>query len=360
MPNCLRLWELNLIGTLLNRNGRWLPLLVAVVSSVLKTRAALQLENIALRHQIGVLRRSAKKRSKLTAADRLLWVWLSRIWPDWRVLAGHREAGNGACLALEGVSPFWTSKIRRGKPGRPAVPREVRDMIRRMSRENRWWGAPRFHGELLKLGIDIGETSVSKYVVRSRKPHANMENIPRQPRKQPRVGRLLHRADHPVSGLIRISGARSRASADCAFRCHRLSHCRIDRAAGQGSISMGERSALFAARPRPHLWHDFVEQVKAMGINRCCRHPARHGRRVCRAPDRHHPPRVSGYVIVLNERSLCHHMQASCDYYHRSRTHLALQKDSPEPRAIQPPEAGRIISIPQVGGLHHRDERQAA
>jgi hypothetical protein len=70
---------LNVIGRLLDWSGRWLPLLVATVSSVLKTRAVLQLENIALRHQIGVLQRSAKKRPKLSAADRLLCIWLSRF-----------------------------------------------------------------------------------------------------------------------------------------------------------------------------------------------------------------------------------------------------------------------------------------
>ena len=142
---------------------------MAAFSSVLKTRAALQLENIALRHQIGVLQRSAKKRPMLTAADRLFWVWISGIGLDWRsslvivqpeaVIAWHRKA----------FRLFWTWKSRRGKPGRPPVPREVRDLIRRMSRENPLWGAPRIHGELLKLGIDIGETSVSKYLVRSRK-----------------------------------------------------------------------------------------------------------------------------------------------------------------------------------------------
>ena len=135
-----------------------------------KTRAALQLENVALRHQLSVLRRSAKKRPQLHAADRLLWVWLSRVWPSWRsslilvkpeiVIAWHRNA----------FRLFWTWKVRRGKPGRPAVPREVRDLIRGISRENPAWGAPRIHGELLKLGINIGETSVSKYLVRNRKP----------------------------------------------------------------------------------------------------------------------------------------------------------------------------------------------
>ena len=69
-----------------------------------------------------------------------------------------------------GFRLFWNWKIRRGKPGRPRVPREVRDLIRKMSRENSIWGAPRIHGELLKLGIDVGGTSVSNYMARSRKP----------------------------------------------------------------------------------------------------------------------------------------------------------------------------------------------
>ena len=161
---------MHLIRQVLNATPRWLALLFAGALSVLKTRATLQLEIVALRHQIGVLQRSATKRPRLHAADRLLWVWLSRVWTDWRsslvivkpetVIGWHRKA----------FRLFWTWKIRRGKPGRPAVPHDVRDLIRRMSKENPGWGAPRIHGELLKLGINIGETSVSKYLVRNRKP----------------------------------------------------------------------------------------------------------------------------------------------------------------------------------------------
>ena len=66
------------------------------------------------------------------------------------------------------------------------------------------------------------------------------------------------------------------------------------------------------------------------------------------------------HVIVLNERSLKHHLKAYCAYYHRTRTHLALDKDCPEPRKVQAPETGPIVSIPELGGLHHRYERRAA
>ena len=144
--------------------------LLTNLSSIFHSRAALQLENLALRHQIGVLQRSSGKRPILTLVDRLLWVWLSRIWSGWRsalaivrpetVLAWHRK---GFCL-------FWTWKVRHGQLGRPVISRELRDLIRKMCRENPSWGAPRIHGELLKLGIDIGESSVSKYMVRNRKP----------------------------------------------------------------------------------------------------------------------------------------------------------------------------------------------
>ena len=138
--------------------------------SVFRTRVALQVEILALRHQFGVLQRSAKKRPKLNAADRCFWVWLRGVWRDWRsalvivtpetVIARHRK----------GFRLFWTWKIRHGRAGRPAIPKEVRELIRKLSRENTTWGSPRIHGELLKLGIEVGQTSVAKYMTRHRKP----------------------------------------------------------------------------------------------------------------------------------------------------------------------------------------------
>jgi putative transposase len=144
--------------------------LLTTLSSMWRTRAALQVEILALRHQIGVLQRSSRTRLRLTPADRLFWAALSRMWGDWRnalmivkpatVIAWHRK----------GFRLFWTWKGRHGQPGRPTLSREVRQLIRRISQENPLWGAPRIHGELLKLGIDVGETSVSKYMLRRRTP----------------------------------------------------------------------------------------------------------------------------------------------------------------------------------------------
>src|ERR1700757_764972 len=106
---------------------------------------------------------------------------------------------------------------------------------------------------------------------------------------------------------------------------------------------------------------DFTEQVKAMGIQQVLSAP--------RAPwQRAYVERVIGtirreclaHMIVFNESRLYGHLQGFLVYYHQSRTHLGLQKDTPEPRPVQPPNAGRVISIPQAGGLHHRYERRAA
>ena len=134
-----------------------------------RNRAALQLEILALGHQLGILQRSVK-RPKLTAADRLLWAWLSAVWKDWQPRAAIMKPATVIGWHRKGFRLFWTWKIRRGRPGRPAGPANVRSLIRLMSRDNPLWGAPWIHSELLKLGIAIGESSVSKYMIRHRKP----------------------------------------------------------------------------------------------------------------------------------------------------------------------------------------------
>src|SRR5260370_16793214 len=113
-----------------------LTTLLATLCSIFRSRAALRLENLALRHQIGVLQRSAGKRPKLTSGDHLLWICLSRLWRDWRsalaivkpetVVAWHRAA----------FRLFWTCKVRSGKPGRLVISTHVPHLIRTMCREN--------------------------------------------------------------------------------------------------------------------------------------------------------------------------------------------------------------------------------
>src|SRR5712692_3183104 len=135
-----------------------------------RARAALQAEILALRHQLLVLQRSSRPHKlHLGWADRVLWVWLSRLWNDWRsallivrpetVIAWHRR----------GFRLYWTWKSRRCE-GRPTVSPEVRNLIRKISLANSRWGAPRIHGELLKIGIEVSQATVAKYMARYRKP----------------------------------------------------------------------------------------------------------------------------------------------------------------------------------------------
>ena len=165
----MRTWSLPAILQFFRLAVDALHLLAAVASATAKSRAALQVENLALRHQLGVLRRSVKK-PKLATPDRLLWAWLCGVWRDWRSALAIVKPATVIAWHRRGFRLFWRWKIRHGRPGRPTVPEDVRRLIRTMCRDNPLWGAPRIHGELLKLGIDIGQTSVGKYMVRLRKP----------------------------------------------------------------------------------------------------------------------------------------------------------------------------------------------
>ena len=142
-----------------------LRFIVSVLVRRIRSRAALELENLALRHQLHVLRRQQPGRLRLFAIDRLLWVLLYRLWPrrleamllvkPATVIQWHRQ----------GFRLFWRW---RSRSGRPSVEREIRDLIRQMSSANPLWGAPRIHGELLKLGIEVSQATVAKYLVRRR------------------------------------------------------------------------------------------------------------------------------------------------------------------------------------------------
>jgi putative transposase len=257
---------------------------------------------------------------------------------------------------------FWTWKVRRGRRGRPAVSKDVRDLIRKMSRENLLWGAPRIHGELLKLGIDIGETSVGKYMVRRRKPPSQtwrtfLEN---------HVNSLVS-VDFFTVPTIRFQLLY--VFLVLAHDRRRIVHFNVTphptaewTAQQLREAFLFDQAPRYLLRDRDHIFgNEFIKQVKDLGIEEVLSAP--------RSPwQRAYVERVIGtlrrecldHVIVFNEASLRRHVKSFVTYYHESRTHLSLAKDAPEPRAVQPPEVGRIVAMPQVGGLHHRYGRRAA
>ena len=335
---------------------------LAALFSVFRTHAALQVEILALRHQIGVLQRSARKRQKLSAADRFFWAGLSGVWREWRTALVIVKPETVIGWHRQGFRLFWSWKIRHGRVGRPVVSQEVRDLIGKMSRENPTWGAPRIHGELLKLGIEIGETSVSKYLVRRRKP----------PSQRWRAFLENHVKDLVSVDFFTVPTIRFQVLYVFLVLAHdrrRILHFNVTaHPTAEWTAQQLVQAFPWDSAPR-YLLRDrdgifgseFVEQVKAMGIKEVLSAP--------RSPwQRAFVERVIGtirrecldHLIVFHAASLRRTLGLYFDYYHRSRTHLSLRKDSPEPRSVQPPEMGRVVAVPQVGGLHHRYERRAA
>src|SRR5271163_969457 len=128
-------------------------------------RIELELEVIALRHQLAVLRRQRPGRSQLFSIDRLIWVWLYRLWPRFLKVIVVVKPATVIQWHRQGFRLYWRW---RSRSGRPAINREVRDLIRQMGNANPLWGAPRIHGELLKLGIEVSQATVAKYMMRRR------------------------------------------------------------------------------------------------------------------------------------------------------------------------------------------------
>ena len=332
------------------------------LSALFCSRAALQLEILALRHQLCVLQRSVK-RPKLTPADRFFWARLSQFWMAWRsalvivkpetVIGWHRK----------GFRLLWTWKVRRGQRGRPPVSKEIRKLIRRMSRENPLWGAPRIHGELLKLGIDIGETSVSKYMVRRRSP----------PSQTWRTFLENHVKTTVSIDFFTVPTIRFQVLYVFLVLAHdrrRILHFNVTAHPTAEWTGQQLREAFpfeevprYLLRDRDGIFGaDFTKEVRNLGIEEVLSAPHSPWQRA-------YIERVIGsirrecldHLIVFNEASLYRHLKSFMAYYHETRTHLSLDKDSPASRLVQAPSIGStLVALPQVGGLHHRYERRAA
>ena len=313
-----------------------------------------------MRLQLHVVERSRAPRLRLTWADRLLWVGFCRMWHEWRgalvivkpekLIAWHRR----------GFRLFWTWKSRR-RLGRPPVPPDVRTLIRTLSAANALWGAPRIHGELLKLGIEVCQATVARYMVRRRQP----------PSQTWRTFLANHRAQIVAADFLVVPTATGRLLFVLVMLAHerrRVVHVAVTAHPTAAWTAQQLREAFpwnqapgSVVRDRGHAFDGWADTAKALGIHNiftAVHSPWQNAyverfigsaRREC-----------LDHVIVFNATGLQLLMHRYTAYYERSRTHLSLDKDAPILRAIAPPTEGRIVAIPQVGGLHHRYERHAA
>ena len=301
-------------------------------------------------------------RPKLRGADRLFWVWLARVWAGWRqpllivtpetVLRWRRRR----------FREHWAELSGRPQVGRPPINAEIGALVRNMAATNPLWGAPRIHGELLKLGLDVAERTVSRLISKRRPP----------PSQTWRTFLTNHVWDLVSLDFFTVPTAGLRVLFVLVVLAHhrrRVVHFNVtehptaDWTAQQIVAAFPDDSApSYLLRDRDQVYGEqFRHRVKGMRIEE-----------VLTAP---HSPwqnpfaeRLIGsirreclnHVLVLGERHLRRILTRYFAYYHQARTHLALDKDAPGLRPIELPAAGKIVQLPEVGGLHHRYFRQAA
>jgi len=328
--------------------------------ALLVPKCRLAVENLTLRQQLAVYNRSSK-RPRLRPRDRVFWVWLSRLWHDWRSTLVIVKPDTVVRWHRQGFRLYWRWKSKRGRPGRPRIEQEVRDLIRLMSRENPTWGAPRIQSELTLLGYVVAERTVAKYMVRTRKP----------PSQSWKTFLDNHLTELAAIDFFTVPTATFRVLYCFVVLRHdrrQVIHFNVTaHPTAQWTAQQiveaypFDEAPGYPIRDRDSIYGDkFRKRVKGLGIdevpiaprspwqNPYCERLIGSIRREC-----------LNHMIVLGEVHLKRILSSYFDYYHHVRTHLSLDRNSPVPREVEPPDDGDVIGIPQVGGLHHRYARAA-
>src|ERR1700676_1549331 len=325
----------------------WLALI-----GLFRSRAALQAEVLFLRHQLNVLRRKSPRRVALNNIDRLVLTGLYYLAPQLldalkivkpeTVIRWHRA----------GFRAYWRWKSRP-HGGRPKTPLEIRHLIREMSLANPLWGAPRIHGELLKLGIDAGQTTVAKYMARGRRPpsqgwktflHNHADGIASMDLfVVPTISfRLLY-------GLLILHHDR-RQILWLGVTAHPTAEWISRQLTDAYSWKVAPR---YIIRDRDAVYGDvFIRRLRAMSIRdrpTAPRSPWQNG--YCERAIGSIRRECLDHVVVFGERHLRHLLRSYQRYYNEARTHLSLSKEAPLPARVD--AVGRILPKPFLGGLHH-------
>jgi transposase InsO family protein len=323
------------------------------IIDLFKSRSRLEAENLFLRHQLTIALRRAPPRLRLRGSDRALMVWLVRLWPS--LLSAARAVQPDTILRWHraGFRAYWRWKSR-GRAGRPRIDRNLRELIQRMSQENPLWGASRIHGELLMLGFEVAQSTVSKYMRRGGKP-------PSQSWKT----FLRNNADAIAAIDLCVVWT---LAFDLLFVFIVLGHGRrqllwleITQHPTAEWLARQITEAFPWASAPAYLVRDndraygqvFTARIRAMGIRDRPIAPAspwQNGiaerligtlRREC-----------LDQMVIFSEAHLRRILSAYVAYYNQTRPHLALRKDAPLRRAVQ--RFGSIVAIPVLAGLHHQ------
>jgi transposase InsO family protein len=325
---------------------------LAMLASPFKSKMRLEAENAVLRHQLIILRRRLHGRVGLTNHDRWFFIQLYRWFPSILKVLTIIRPETLVRWHRAGFRRYWRWKSRR-RGGRPPVETELRALIRRMSIENPLWGAPRIHGELLKLGFEVAQSSVAKYMVKRRVPpsqgwrtflHNHAPDIAAMDLfVVPTIGfDLLYAFVIVRLGRRELIWINVTANPTAEWVVRQITEA-----------FPWDEAPHYMIRDRDRIYGAVVtRRLRAMGIRDKPIAPAspwQNGfaerligsiRREC-----------LDYIIVLGEAHLRRILKSYALYYNETRTHLALDKDAPLSRTVK--RAGRILYRPVLGGLHH-------
>jgi putative transposase len=322
---------------------------------------AIAMENGALRLQLGAFQRK-RKRPVLSSFDRLFWVGLFLTWNDWRAALSYVQPDTVVRWQRERFRKFWArlSRVNRRRRGRPVTAVEIRRLIARMVAANRLWRAPRIHGELEMLGIQISERTVSRILPTLRRP-------PSQPWKT-----FLHNHLGQLVSIdfFTVPTVTMRVLFVFIVLEHRRREVLHFNVTDHPTASWTSQQIVEAFADRDAPRYLIRDRDSVYGNEVCLRIASLRIEELLTAPrspwQNPYAERLIGSIrrdclnhfIILNAKHLKKTLASYFAYYHESRTHLGLHKQCPFPRQVL--SIGRIVEIPQLGGLHHRYERVAA
>ncbi|MGA2322363.1 MAG: integrase core domain-containing protein [Sedimentisphaerales bacterium] len=333
-------------------------LIFGLIRLIFTDKTNLVLENLALRHQLEVLGRN--KKPKLKKPDRIFWAWLFKIWDHWKSALIIVKPQTVIGWHHKGFKLYWKWKSRR--VGRPTIDWELIKLIRKMQRENQTWTPQRIQGELAKLGFNVCDNTVEKYM---RKP------ISDDGKRQRWLTFLRNHAKHIVGIdfiVIRTIFFKSiHVFVAISHDRRKILHFGITpNPQAEWAIQQlretfaFDETTKYVIRDNDKIFsEDFKIHIRKFGLEDMPTAP--------RSPWQNPiAERLIGtlrrecldHMIILNERHLHSVMDEYInEYYNISRTHMSLEKDSPVHRPVQ--TNGNIVSKAILGGLHHNYSRVA-
>jgi len=296
------------------------------------------------------------KRLRFRQSERIFWVWFYRIWPQCLQKLKVFQPDTLVRWHRKGFRLYWTWKSRRKLGGRPGIDPEVRELIRTMSRDNIGWGAPRIHGELQMVGIQVSESTVAKYMIRHRKPPSQTWRTFLENHASELVSSDFLTVPTATFGILYVFVILHHERRE-VIHYNVTAHPTAEWTAQQIVEAFPFDSApRYLLRDRDCIYGErFRNRVKNRGIKEVLIAP----RSPWQSP---YVERVIGsirreclnHVIILNERHLRKILKSYFAYYQSVRTHLSLDKQCPVPREVDDSAHGKVIAIPHVGGLHHQ------